>query len=179
VPPLFAQDGEPIASPDLALNVFDFEAVARRALSPAHFAYMATGVDDDITLRANREGLERYQLRARRLMDVRAIDMSVTVFGTTWDSPLVLAPVGAQRAFHLEGEIATARAARARKHLQILWTMSSTGVEEVNAARGEPIWYQLYPPDQWSCGACPCQAGGNRGLFGAGADPRPAGRLAS
>jgi isopentenyl diphosphate isomerase/L-lactate dehydrogenase-like FMN-dependent dehydrogenase len=112
-------------------------------------------------------------------MDVRAIDMSVTVFGTTWDSPLVLAPVGAQRAFHLEGEIATARAARARKHLQILWTMSSTGVEEVNAARGEPIWYQLYPTDQWPCGACSCQAGGNRGLFGAGADPRPAGRLAS
>ena len=27
--------------------------------------------------------------------------------------------------------------------------MTSTGVEEVNAARGEPVWYQLYPTDQW------------------------------
>ena len=152
LPSLFAQDPGLIASPDLALNVFDFEAVARQKLSPAHFAYMATGVDDDTTLRANREGFERYQLRARRLIDVRAIDMSVTLFGTTWDSPIVMAPVSAQKAFHSDGEIASARAARSRKHLQILSTMSSTGVEEVIAARGEPVWYQLYPTDQWPVG---------------------------
>ena len=152
LPSLFAQDPELIASPDLALNVFDFEAVARRALPPAHFAFMATGVDDDITLRANREGFERYQVRARRLIDVRAIDMSVTLFGTTWDSPIVMAPVSAQKALHPEGEIATARAARSRRHLQILSTMSSTGVEDVVAARGEPLWYQLYPTDQWPVG---------------------------
>lgn len=153
-PRLFSsvQPQEAIASPDLALNVFDFEAVARNTLPPAHFAFMATGVDDDRTLHANREGFERYQLRARRLIDVRAIDMSVTLFGTTWDSPIVMAPVGAQRAFHPEGEFASARAARSRKHLQILSTMSSTGVEEVNAARGEPVWYQLYPTDQWAVG---------------------------
>jgi isopentenyl diphosphate isomerase/L-lactate dehydrogenase-like FMN-dependent dehydrogenase len=113
---------------------------------------MATGVDDDITLRANREGFERFQVRARRLIDVRAIDMSVTLFGTTWDSPILIAPVGAQKAFHPDGEAATARAARSRKQLQILSTMSSTGVEEVIAARGEPVWYQLYPTDQWSVG---------------------------
>ena len=58
---LLAQD-ELIASPDLALDVFDFEAVARHRLPPAHFGYMATGVDDDATLRANREGFGRYQL---------------------------------------------------------------------------------------------------------------------
>ena len=67
---LFAQD-ELIASPDLALDVFDFEAVARHRLPPAHFGYMATGVDDDATLRANREGFGRYQLRVRRLVDLQ------------------------------------------------------------------------------------------------------------
>ena len=149
LPSLLAQDAELIASPDLAVNVFDFETVARQKLPPAHFAYMATGVDDDVTLRANRAAFERYQLRARRLIDVRAIDMSVTLFGTTWDSPIVLAPVGAQKAFHPDGEIASARAANSRRHLQILSTMTSTGVEEVNAARGQPVWYQLYPTDQW------------------------------
>jgi isopentenyl diphosphate isomerase/L-lactate dehydrogenase-like FMN-dependent dehydrogenase len=148
LPSLLAQDPDVIASPDLALNVFDFEAVARRALPPAHFAFMATGVDDDRTVRANREGFERYQVRARRLVDVRAVDMSVTLFGTTWDSPIVLAPVGSQGAFHAEGELASARAARSRKHLQILSTMSSTGVEDVITAREAPVWYQLYPTDQ-------------------------------
>ena len=37
-----------------ALNVFDFEEVAHRKVSQAHWAYMASGVDDDATLRANR-----------------------------------------------------------------------------------------------------------------------------
>ena len=144
---LFAQD-ELIASPDLALDVFDLEAVARQRIPPAHWSYLATGVDDDATLHANREGFGRYQLRVRRLIDLRALNMSVTLFGTTWDSPIVLSPVSAQRAFHDEGELASARAARARKHLQLLSTATSTGVEAVIAARGEPVWYQLYPTDQ-------------------------------
>src|SRR5262252_7537168 len=59
-----------IASPNEALNVFDFESVARQKLPPAHFGYMATGVDDDATLRANREGFSRFQIRPRRLVDV-------------------------------------------------------------------------------------------------------------
>ena len=75
--------------------------------------------------------------------------MSVKLFGTTWDSPIVLAPVGSQRAFHPDGELATARAAQSKKHLQILSTVSSTSVEDVTAARGEPVWYQLYPTDHW------------------------------
>ncbi len=44
----------------------------------------------------------------------------------------------------------TAKAAQSRKHLQILSTVSSTSVEDVSAARGEPVWYQLYPTDQWA-----------------------------
>ena len=37
---------------------------------PAHFGYMATGIDDEVTLRANREGFQKFQLRPRRLVDV-------------------------------------------------------------------------------------------------------------
>ena len=42
-----------ITSPREAIDVFDFEPVARHNLPPAHFGYMATGVDADVTLRAN------------------------------------------------------------------------------------------------------------------------------
>ncbi len=140
---------EVIAAPELALDVMDFEAAARKALPPAHFGYLETGVDDDATLRANREGFARIRLRVRRLIDVRQVDMSVSLFGTAWETPIVLAPVGSQRAFHPDGEIAVARAARARKHLMMLSTVGTSSVEDVTAARGGPIWYQLYPTDQW------------------------------
>lgn len=70
-----------IASPDQALDVLDFEPAARKALPPAHFGYLATGVDDDGTVRANREGYSRIQIRSRRLVDVEKVDMSVRLFG--------------------------------------------------------------------------------------------------
>ena len=35
------------------LSVLDFEALARPKLPPAHWGYMASGVDDNLTLQAN------------------------------------------------------------------------------------------------------------------------------
>lgn len=132
-----------------ALDVFDFEAAARKALPPAHWGYMATGVDGEETLRANREGFTRYQLRTRRFVDVSRIDMSTELLGMKLNSPIVLCPVGGQKAFHPEGEVAVARAARAKGQLQILSTQTSSSVEDVIKARGGPIWYQLYTTDNF------------------------------
>ena len=140
---------ELIKSPNEAINVFDFEPVFRNNVPPAHFGYMASGIDDEVTLRANREGFLKFQLRPRRLVDVSKVDMSVNILGTKYDSPIVLAPVGGQRSFHDEGEVASARAAKGGNHLQILSTATSIGVEDVTAARGAPIWYQLYATNKW------------------------------
>jgi len=127
-----------------ALNVFDLEAAARKLVPPAHWGYMATGSDGETTLRANHDAFSRYQLRVRRFVDVSKIDMSVSLFGQTFSSPIVLCPVGSQRGFHAEGELAVARAAASRKQLQILSTQSSTPIEDVAKARGAGLWYQLY-----------------------------------
>ena len=141
----------PEALPSLqdVVNVMDFEAAARKALPPAHFGYLATGVDDDATLRANHEAYSRIQLRPRRLIDIHQIDTRVELFGTTWPSPIFLCPIGSQRAFHATGELGTARAAKSKRALQVLSTQTSTPVEHVATERGEPIWYQLYATNRW------------------------------
>ena len=138
-----------ITSPDQAFDVMDFEPAARKILPPAHFGYLSTGVDDDGTVRANREGYSRIQIRARRLVDVENTDMSVNLFGTKWNSPIVLSPVSAQKAFHPEGEVAVARAARAKGHLMMLSTVATSSIEDVTAAAGTPVWQQLYPTNVW------------------------------
>ncbi len=138
-----------IKSPKEAINVFDFEPVCRANVPPAHFGYMASGIDDEVTLRANREGFAKFQLRPRRLVDVSKVDMSTEILGVKYDSPIVIAPVGGQQSFHEEGEVAVARAARQGNHLQILSTVTNIGVEEVIAARGAPLWYQLYASNKW------------------------------
>ena len=143
------QPGDPITSEADALSVFDFQAVAQQVLPTAHYAYLATSVDDDRMLQVNREGFSRFQLRMRRLVDVRQIDMSVDLFGTRWDTPIVIQPTGSNGAFHPDAELAVARAARAKGHLQMLSTVASTPIEAVMAARGEPIWFQLYATENW------------------------------
>ncbi len=149
-PLLHSQDPSILGSPKEALNVLEFEAVARKNLPPAHFGYMATGVDDDATLRANREGFRKYQLRPRRMVDVSHADLSVEVLGTKWETPLFICPCGSQKAFHPEGEMATAAAANSRKTLQVLSTMTTTPIEDVVRANGKPIWYQLYLTSSWA-----------------------------
>src|SRR5438477_1592090 len=120
-----------IKSPAEAINVFDFEPVARKTVPPAHFGYMASGIDDEVTLRANREGFLKFQLRPRRLVDVSKVDMSTDILGTRYATPIVVAPVGGQKSFHAEGEIATAKGAKPGNHLMILSTATTAGVEEV------------------------------------------------
>ena len=141
---LLAEDA-PIQAARDAINVFDFEEAARRALPPAHWGYLATGVDDDRTVRANREAFERVQLRARHLVNVSRVDTTTDLFGQGLEAPLFLCPVSSLRAFHPEGELAVARAARAERTPQGLSTLTTSSIEDVVAARGEPVWFQLYP----------------------------------
>src|SRR2546421_581052 len=138
-----------IKDPKQAINVFDFEPVMRQNVPPAHFGYMASGIDDEVTLRANREDFLKFQLRPRRLVDVSKVDMSTEILGVKYPTPIVVAPVGGQKAFHADGEIATARGAKAGNHLMILSTATTSSVEEVSAARGAPVWYQLYATNKW------------------------------
>ncbi len=141
---------ELIKTPSEAINVFDFEPVCRTNVPPAHFGYMASGIDDEVTLRANREGFLKFQLRPRRLVDVSKVDMSVEILGVKYPSPIVLAPVGGQRSFHDEGEVASARRRQGWQspRQDSFDRDASLGVEDVSAARGQPIWYQLYATQQ-------------------------------
>jgi len=144
------QEPELIASAADALDVFDFEPVAKKKLPPAHWGYLSTGTDDDATIRANREGYAHWDLRARRLVDVSKVDPSVEILGVKWPTPIVINPIGSQRAFHPEGELAVARAAKVKNHLQVLSTVATTSIEDCIAARGASVWFQLYHQEDWN-----------------------------
>src|SRR5437667_3964414 len=94
-----------IKSPAEAINVFDFEPVMHKNVPAAHFGYMASGIDDEVTLRANREGFLKFQLRPRRLVDVSKVDMSADILGVKYSSPIIVAPTRGHRAYHADGEI--------------------------------------------------------------------------
>jgi 4-hydroxymandelate oxidase len=138
-----------ISDPKEALDVFDFEPVMHKNVPPAHFGYMASGVDDDVTLRSNRQGFLKFQLRPRRLVDVSNVDMSTEILGQKYETPIIIDPTGGHRAYHPDGEEGVARAAKIGDHLMILSTQASASVADVIAARGRPIWSQLYATDKF------------------------------
>ena len=138
-----------ITNPKEAINVFDFELVCRKNVPPAHFGYMASGIDDEVVLRANREAFLKYYLRPRRMVDVSKVDMSMEVFGQTYASPICIAPTGGNKAYHPDGEMAVSRAAKGGNHLQILSTAATTSINDAIAAREAPVWFQLYATTSW------------------------------
>ena len=134
---------------DQVLDVMEFEALARAVLPPAHFGYLATGVDDDRTAAWNHDAFSQIEIRARRFVDVSELDSSVRVLGSRWNSPIYLSAVSGMRAFHNEGETAVARAAAASSTKMMLSTGASVPMEAVAQASGAPLWQQLYATDDW------------------------------
>jgi len=149
--PLFAQEPAPLlGSPAGALSVFDFEPAAKAKLPPAHRGFMMTGTDGDETLLANREGFNRFQLLPRRLVDFSNLSLRTDVLGLPFASPIYLCPVASHRMYDPEGELAVARAARARDTEIMLSTNTSTAIEEVTRERGKPVLFQLYTAPRWA-----------------------------
>ncbi len=100
-------------------------------------------------LRANREGFQKFQLRPRRLVDVTNIEISTEILGVKYDSPIFICPTSGNQAFHPDGDVAVAKAAKAGNHLQILSILANTSIDDATAARGAPIWFQLYASPKW------------------------------
>jgi hypothetical protein len=75
---------------------------------------------------------------------VSKVDTSVEIFGIKYDNPIFISPTGGNKAYHPDGELAVARAAKAGNHLEMLSTASTVSINDIVAARGAPVWFQLY-----------------------------------
>jgi 4-hydroxymandelate oxidase len=145
-------DGIITAAAD-ALDVFEFEPAAKKATlsqgAPAHWGYLESGVEGDVTRDANHTAYAHYNIRVRRLIDARKVDTSVKIFGETWSSPIFICPVSSLGAYNPEAGVAVARAAGKRNHQMMLSTVDNASIVDVNKAHGSPAWFMLYPTDDW------------------------------
>ena len=112
--------------PPLPWSLDGYEEAARATLPRAVYDYYAGGAEDEVTLRGNRAAYERYYLRPRVMVDVSHVDASVELLGQRLAFPVALAPAAFQRLADPDGELATARAARAAGTLLIASTLSTT-----------------------------------------------------
>src|SRR5213595_900627 len=126
------------------INIEDLRRAAKRRLPRVVFDYIDGGAETEWTLRANCRAFEAVTLRPRGAIATPVCEMGTTVLGTPLTMPVILAPVGSCRLMYPRGEEAAARAAGKAGIIYTLSTLSGCRLEDVAAASGGPVWYQLY-----------------------------------
>ncbi|TKA25053.1 hypothetical protein B0A50_06117 [Salinomyces thailandicus] len=135
----------PPLSTMISLN--DFEGVAERTMSPAAWAYVSSGADDEISVRYNARIYQKVFLRGRVLRKVGTVDCSTEILGCRSAMPIYTSPVGLAKLVHPLGECAIAAANGKEGIIQVVNTVSSMPIEAIMDARvseDQVIFWQLY-----------------------------------
>ncbi|HWO62799.1 MAG TPA: alpha-hydroxy-acid oxidizing protein [Umezawaea sp.] len=132
-------------TPRLTTDLTALEERARAVMTPEAVGYVIGDAGTGETGRLNRRAYARRHLVPRMLRGTARRDLTVSLFGQTLSSPVLLAPIAAQTVAHPDGELATARAAAEAGVPLVLSTGSSHSLEDVAAVAG-PRWFQLYWP---------------------------------
>jgi (S)-mandelate dehydrogenase len=127
-----------------ALNISDLREIARRRIPGFVFEYAEGGAEDEVTLRGNRESLERLRFVPRTLIDTSARHQRTAILGQSAESPLIIAPTGLNGLLCRDGDVALATAAARAGIPYTLSTVSTTHLEEVARRAGGRLWMQLY-----------------------------------
>lgn len=126
------------------LNIGDLEEIAAKKLPTEAYDYYSSGADDEVALRANREAFGRRKIHHRVLVDVSNRVMNTRILGVDVAMPILVAPTAFHKMACDDGELATARAAKASGTAMMLSSLSNTDVEDVCAAHPGGVFFQLY-----------------------------------
>jgi 4-hydroxymandelate oxidase len=126
------------------LSLERFQQQAQAELSPEAWAYLQDTAGRGLTAKANRDAFDAIKLVPKMLADMRQASTAVTLFGQTFDHPLLLAPIAYQRLFHADGEVGSATAADAQGGGMLVSNLASQSLEAIAAASERPLWFQLY-----------------------------------
>ena len=108
---------------------YEWEAAARKVLSADSDSYVFSGAGGWETMEANRRAFNQWKIIPRML---RKSKTRSVLFGSKLRAPVILAPVGVQKIFHVQGKSAGAEIAA---ELGIGWCMSTASSQPVAAQR--------------------------------------------
>jgi L-lactate dehydrogenase (cytochrome) len=127
-----------------AACVKDYQLIAKKKLPKFLFEYLDGGSYSEVTKNQNLKDLEALSLRQRVLRGSSNIDTKINLFGSTYNLPVALGPVGLAGMYARRGEC---QALRAAEKSGVPFSLSTVGVcslNEVAKASNKPFWFQLY-----------------------------------
>jgi lactate 2-monooxygenase len=134
--------------PPFTFQTGKWEDQAKDRMSAESKGYVVGNAGTGETSRKNREAFAKWSIMPKRLIKTNGLPrLSTELLGGNYPFPIAVAPVGVQRIFHPDGELASAAAAARESVPYIMSTASSTSIEDVAEANGNGVrWYQLYWP---------------------------------
>ncbi|ETN38209.1 uncharacterized protein HMPREF1541_06240 [Cyphellophora europaea CBS 101466] len=141
--------GLEFSRPPFSFKPSSWEPAAQERMSAEATGYVVGNAGTGETNRKNREAFAKWSIVPARLVRTRGLpELATTVLGVRVPFPIAVAPVGVQRIFNPEGELASARAAKKENVPYVMSTASSTSIEDVAEANGDggTRWFQLYWP---------------------------------
>ncbi|KAI1273106.1 L-lactate dehydrogenase [Xylaria sp. FL0933] len=142
------QKGLSYERPPFTFKPLEWERLAAERMSADSKGYVVGSAGTGETAHKNRAAFARWSIVPKRLVKTSSFpDLSACALGQKFPFPIACAPVGVQRIFNPDGEMAAAAAAAKQRVPYIMSTASSTSIEYVAKANGEGVrWFQLYWP---------------------------------
>ncbi|KDN61848.1 putative FMN-dependent dehydrogenase [Colletotrichum sublineola] len=123
------------------------EAQAKKSMDPNPFGYVSGGAGELSTMDANRLVFRQWKIVPRFLRPNNPRDLRTELFGVTYETPVLMAPIGVQGIFHADKETGLAAACAELKVPYTLSTAATSTIEEVAEVCGDHHrWFQLYWP---------------------------------
>lgn len=127
------------------LNYWELRELARRRLPHGLFEYIDRGTEDENSLRRSRHAFDAVRIRPQVLTGSGGVrTQSVSIFGQTYDAPIVVAPTAMAGLVWYRGEIELAKAAASTGIPFCAAMQAISAVEEITAASRSQVWFQLY-----------------------------------
>ena len=136
-------------SPRLPVDISTLAQRAAAAMPPQVLTYVQGGCGDEWTQDENARAFRHWGMTPRMMVDTRARDLAVELFGLTLPSPVFMAPIGVTGICTQDnhGDLAAARASADTGVPLTASTLSNDPLEDVIAQCGDtPAFFQLYTP---------------------------------
>ena len=126
------------------LDPRSFQEIARLVLDTPTYEWIRSGSGTEFG-GDNETAFGRRRLRPSVLVDVSDVSTATTLLGASVAAPVMIGPMGLQKAAHPDGELAMAEGAARAGSLLVVAVNATTSIDDIAAAQPDlPLWIQLY-----------------------------------
>lgn len=127
-------------------SIEDLRRKTKERIPKFAFEYLDGGCNEDVNIKKNTEELREVELIPRYIKAFKNSSLRTTIFGSTYDAPFGIAPIGLQGLMWPNAAEILAKAAHKHNIPFVLSTVTTSSIERIAEVTEGKAWFQLYHP---------------------------------